>query len=208
MHELSVGFFADWSAVGGGWFATRPTDTSGSARRTPIVPPFAVTIWQRLEDGSEVAGLPDGCADVVPELDAAVALLTDAYRPVDFDALDVTPGWRNDASRLEFLDVVDRAERKLHGRLRGGWVVEVRRSPGVTEIRLMGAYGGDWPLWTNEGLSAAEDWPMLSEALADRLRAWAADAARDPGPGPEVTDDLLRDLRAELGALFSVVANV
>lgn len=189
MHELSVGFFADWSAVGD-------------------VPPFAVTIWQRLEDGNEVAGLPDGCADGVAELDAAVALLTDAYRPVEFDELDVTLGWRDDSSRLEFLDLVDRAERKLQGRLRGGWVVRVRRSPGVTEIRLMGAYGGDWPLWTHEGLSAAEDWPMLSEALADRLRAWALEADLDPGPEPEVTDDLLRDLRAELGARFSVVAHV
>ncbi|MTB87223.1 hypothetical protein H9L21_07325 [Aeromicrobium senzhongii] len=87
----------------------------------------------------------------------------------------------------------------------------VQRSPGVNEVRLMGEYGCDWPLWTDDGGSDRSDWPMLSDAMAERLRAWAVEAEPDhrvnhlPGPDPEVTQRLLRDLRRELGDRYRIV---
>ncbi|MCL3837044.1 hypothetical protein [Aeromicrobium duanguangcaii] len=181
-HRLSVRFVPDWSARGGQWV-------------TP--PPFVVSVWRQLQDGNECKGLPRGCEVVGPELDAALDLLGDAYRAARTLEPDVTVGWRDELS--------------LRRRLGGDWDVVVNRSPGVNEVRLMGEYGCDWPLWTDGGTDR-DDWPMLSDALADRLRAWAVDAEPDhrvnhlPGPEPEVTQGLLRDLRRELGDRYRIVA--
>ena len=38
-------------------------------------------------------------------------------------------------------------------------------------VRLMSDYGAGWPLWAENGLTAASDWE-LSPALMERLQAW------------------------------------
>ncbi|MFO6453492.1 MULTISPECIES: hypothetical protein [unclassified Aeromicrobium] len=204
MHHLSIGFVPNWSAVGGGWFATKPS--GATARNDRSAPPFIASIWRRLSSGHEHAGLPDSCEDLTPVVDRAVALLTESYRPVDFDELDLTLGWTDEESRLEFLEVTKRLETRLRRRLRRQWTVRVSPSPGVVEVTLMGEYMCDWPLWTHDGLSDPDDWTMLSDDLKDRLRAWAVEADPDhvPGPDPVVTEQLLQELRSVLGSRFVV----
>lgn len=185
VSDLSVLFLPDWSARGGGWSAS---------------------ISRRLPSGHEHAGLPDSCQDLAPAVDRAVALLSDAYRPPGFDELDLTLGWSDEESRLQFLEVTERLERTLRRRLRREWTVRVSRSPGVAEVTLMGEYLCDWPLWVHDGLSDPDDWTMLTDDLKDRLRAWAVTADPDhvPGPNPLVTEQLLYELRAALGSRFAV----
>ncbi len=117
---------------------------------TRSAPPFIASIWRRLSSGHEHAGLRTAARNLTPVVDRAVALLTESYRPVDFDELDLTLGWTDEKSRLEFLEVTRRLETRLRRRLRRQWTVRVSPSPGVVEVTLMGEYMCDWPLWTHE----------------------------------------------------------
>lgn len=204
LHHLTVSFIPDWAAAGGGWFAAAPADSRGRSQSSP--PPYVASIWRRLQSGNERPGLPDSCRDVATDLDRALDLLNVSYQPVHPDELDVTTGWRDETSRLSFLALTDEIEQELTQRLGTRWNVVVSRSPGITEIGLVGEYESDWPLSTRDGLGGPEDWPMLSAALKDRLREWAvtADPGDDRGADPQATDRLLEALRTELGDRFRV----
>lgn len=124
------------------------------------------------------------------------------------DQLDVTAGWHDEDVRRAFVADARELERDLVHALGNGWHVDVSPEPGLTCVSLAGEYGCDWPLWVATGQSDPDDWPMLSPAMADRLRAWAAQADPDhyPPPDPVMTERLRRDLARELGARFRVRA--
>jgi len=77
-------------------------------------------------------------------------------------------------------------------------------------------YGVDWPLWNDEdGLTVPEDWPMLSPALTEDLKAWADHAEKNLSYGRTSEDDrrwhleegerLRNALAMELGPDYKVV---
>lgn len=204
--EVRVWFHPDYSSWGGRWHASViPGDDSQRPDVPPPVPSVA-RISTQLRDGSEHDGLPDGCQAAEAPIEAALALLARSYRPTHPDALDVTAGWADESDRLAFLDRVAAIDDALRRALGASWQVSVSREPGVTEVRLEGEYGCEWPLWVHYGLSDDDDWPMLSDGVRQRLRAWAREAEPDRmgDPDPEATERLLRDLRAELGDRFVV----
>ncbi len=84
--------------------------------------------------------------------------------------------------------------------------VDVEVEPGANEVRLLGEYSCDWPLWGRGGGSDADDWPMLSAALVERLTAWGEIAEPDSGrlPDPAETRRLVIDVQSELGDRYHV----
>jgi hypothetical protein len=164
------------------------------------------SIWQehRLTGTSE-RGLPPIARVIGPRIDAWGRSLLGNYSWED--RVDLALGWSSEEARLEFLEESRRIDRDLASLVGGAWSVAVSPEPAVTVVRLMGEYSSEWPLWIWEGGTGSEDWPMLSEQLHQRLKAWAIEAEpdlrnRNSGPEPQVTEQLARDLRRELGPRF------
>ena len=150
-------------------------------------------------------GLPEQVSSFSDRIDAWAELVRGHHAIAD--PIDLAQGWRSEDARIAFLDEARSLESDLKITLGSAWSVDVSPEPGVSVVRLMGEYSSEWPLWIWEGGTGSEDWPMLSDQMHLRLKAWAIEAEPDlrnhnSGPEPHVTEHLARDLRRELGPRF------
>lgn len=156
--------------------------------------------------GAETEGLPGDAGWLESRLFAWADLVHQHYTWVD--DVDATRGWRDEDARRRFVVEADDLGHQLRRVLGSGWDVHVSPEPGVTVVGLAGEHSCRWPLWLTGGLSSPESFPMLSSSMIERLERWAdlADPDHYPGPKPDVTETLRRDLARELGGSFRVVA--
>ncbi len=150
-------------------------------------------------------GLPEQVSSFAERIDAWAGLVRGHYAMSD--TIDLARGWTAEDARISFIDEARSLESDLQLALGRKWSVDVSPEPAVSVVRLMGEYMCEWPLWNWEGGTGPEDWPMLSEQMHLRLKAWAIEAEpdlrnRNSGPEPHVTENLARDLRHELGPRF------
>lgn len=182
--------------AGGRWFAYGDGSAEQAAQESRYSPPSepeaAVDPWDLLP--SRVQHLHDRWI----ELQAVVRAHVSAE---SFDTTDLASRWDDEPARLRVLAGLDALEQELCDALGPEWDLRISREPAVTEVRMLGEYGCTWPLWIRDGGTGREDWPMLSDRLADHLTQWAvlADPDSDRRPPPELTERVVRDLRRELG---------
>jgi hypothetical protein len=149
------------------------------------------------DDGG--SDLPRVSQGLVEDVSAWQTYLRENFKPQD----SVFAGeWRAD-SRWWFVDEARRLDNEFRRQL-AGQQGEVRVSPypGLIPIDIHADYG-DWPLWTVEGGTGPEDFPMLSDLLREDLIEWAV-TTEVGRPTSDVGKAFVRRLRAELGPEFDV----
>lgn len=181
--------------TGGRWFAYGDGSVEQAAQESRYSPPSepeaAVDPWDLLP--SRVQHLHERWVGLQADVWAHVSAES-------FEVTDLASRWDDESARLRVLAGLDALEQELSDGLGPEWDLRISREPDVTEVRMLGEYGCTWPLWAN-GQSDREDWPMLSDRLADHLTQWAVLAGPDSDrrPPPELTERVVRDLRRELG---------
>lgn len=181
--------------TGGRWFAYGDGSAEQAAQESRYSPPGgavpAVDPWDRL---------PSRAQHLHERWSELQALIRAHVSAESFDTTDLASRWDDEAARQRVLEGLGALERELSEALGREWDVRISREPAITEVRMFGEHGCTWPLWTSEG-SDRQDWPMLSDRLADHLTQWAllADPDSDRRPPPELTERVVRDLRRELG---------
>lgn len=136
------------------------------------------------------------------DLDAWRQHLSANFTPTRDDGLSAGR-WANEEARWWFVHEAGRIERELAKVVPPSkGLIRISAYPGVTPIRFFNDHGS-WPLWTTDGATGPEDFPMLSKRLRDDLFAWC-DGHETRGIETEEDRDLLRRLRVELGPLYEV----
>ena len=151
----------------------------------------------RGDDGA--AALPRVSQGLLDDVSAWQAYLYENFEPQD----SVLAGeWRAD-SRWWFVDEARRIDNEFRRQLAGQPdEVDVSSYPGLIPIDIHVDYN-DWPLWTVEGGTGPEDFPMLSDRLREDLIEWAVTTVVGR-PTSDVGKDFVRRLRADLGPEFDV----
>lgn len=179
--------------TGGRWFAYGDGSAELASWYPPPVPEPAVDPWVLLP--SAVQHLHGRWVELQSLVCAHVS-------EESFDELDLASRWDDETARLHVLAGLDALEQDLSEALGPDHEVRISREPAVTEVTMAGEYGSTWPL--GGGTTGREDWPMISDRLADHLTQWAilADPDSDRRPPPDFTERVVRDLRRELGDRF------
>lgn len=152
-----------------------------------------------VRDANRGVELPNVSISLLDDVNAWMAHLSKNFEPDD----TVTTGVWKPGTRQWFVDEAGRLEDEFRRELAGsGKQVRVSPYPGIIPIRVYVDYN-DWPLWTNEGATGPEHFPMLSDQLRNDLIAWAGSI--DAGTPPEeVGADFKRRLSSELGPFFDI----